>query len=63
MTEKLQLNLQVFRAAHSPAWQEARYGKLWEQGVEGIERYNNLNKVEPMNRALEALGAQTWFAP
>lgn len=63
LTEKLQLNLQVFRAAHSPAWQEARYGKLWEQGVEGIERYNNLNKVEPMNRALEALGAQTWFAP
>lgn len=62
LTEKLQLNLQVFRAAHSPAWQEARYGKLWEQGVEGIERYNNLNKVEPMNRALEALGAQTWFA-
>ncbi len=51
LTEKLQLNLQVFRAAHSPAWQEARYGKLWEQGVEGIERYNNLNKVEPMNRA------------
>ncbi|AYW94843.1 phosphoadenylyl-sulfate reductase [Yersinia pseudotuberculosis] len=62
LTEKLQLNLQVFRAAHSPAWQEARYGKLWEQGVEGIERYNTLNKVEPMNRALEALGAQTWFA-
>ncbi|QKJ03223.1 phosphoadenylyl-sulfate reductase [Yersinia mollaretii] len=62
LTEKLQLNLQVFRAPQSPAWQEARYGKLWEQGVEGIERYNELNKVEPMNRALETLGAQTWFA-
>ncbi|HHG9943225.1 TPA: phosphoadenylyl-sulfate reductase [Yersinia enterocolitica] len=62
LTEKLQLNLQVFRAQQSPAWQEARYGKLWEQGVEGIERYNDLNKVEPMNRALETLGAQTWFA-
>ncbi|ARZ02195.1 phosphoadenylyl-sulfate reductase [Yersinia ruckeri] len=62
LTEKLHLNLQVFRAAHSPAWQEARYGKLWEQGVEGIERYNELNKVEPMSRALETLGAQTWFA-
>lgn len=62
LTEKLQLNLQVFRAPQSPAWQEAQYGKLWEQGVEGIERYNELNKVEPMNRALETLGAQTWFA-
>ncbi|AJI94587.1 phosphoadenosine phosphosulfate reductase [Yersinia ruckeri] len=62
LTDKLHLNLQVFRAAHSPAWQEARYGKLWEQGVEGIERYNELNKVEPMSRALETLGAQTWFA-
>jgi phosphoadenosine phosphosulfate reductase len=62
LTEKLDLNLQVFRAAQSPAWQEARYGKLWEQGVEGIERYNEINKVEPMNRALQTLGAQSWFA-
>lgn len=62
LTEKLDLNLHVFRAATSPAWQEARYGKLWEQGVEGIEKYNQINKVEPMNRALESLGAKTWFA-
>ncbi|MTD37101.1 phosphoadenosine phosphosulfate reductase [Erwinia sp. CPCC 100877] len=62
LTEKLKLNLKVFRAAESPAWQEARYGRLWEQGVEGIERYNQINKVEPMNRALESLEAQTWFA-
>lgn len=62
LTETLGLNLQIFRATTSPAWQEARYGKLWEQGVEGIERYNQLNKVEPMNRALATLGAGTWFA-
>ncbi|QGY30326.1 phosphoadenylyl-sulfate reductase [Pantoea cypripedii] len=62
LTEQLSLNLQVFRAEASPAWQEARFGKLWEQGVEGIEKYNQINKVEPMNRALETLGAQTWFA-
>ncbi|CCP02100.1 3'-phosphoadenosine 5'-phosphosulfate (PAPS) reductase [Erwinia amylovora Ea644] len=62
LTEKLDLNLQVFRAAQSPVWQEARYGKLWEQGIEGIERYNQINKVEPMNRALETLQARTWFA-
>lgn len=62
LTEKLDLNLQVFRAALSPAWQEARYGQLWEQGVEGIERYNTINKVEPMNRALKTLETGTWFA-
>ncbi|MBA0205733.1 phosphoadenylyl-sulfate reductase [Pectobacterium aroidearum] len=62
LTEQLKLNLQVYRAAESAAWQEARYGKLWEQGVEGIERYNLLNKVEPMNRALSELKAKTWFA-
>ncbi|SQC15392.1 phosphoadenylyl-sulfate reductase [Klebsiella pneumoniae] len=49
LTDKLKLNLKVYRAAESAAWQEARYGKLWEQGVEGIEKYNEINKVEPMN--------------
>ncbi|MGC0787479.1 phosphoadenosine phosphosulfate reductase [Pantoea agglomerans] len=62
LADQLNLNLKVFRAETSRAWQEARYGKLWEQGVEGIEKYNEINKVEPMNRAIETLGAQTWFA-
>ncbi|BET98033.1 phosphoadenylyl-sulfate reductase [Xenorhabdus taiwanensis] len=62
LTEKLNLNLKIFRAEHSPAWQEARYGKLWNQGIEGIERYNQINKVEPMNCALKTLQAQSWFA-
>ncbi len=62
LTDKLRLNLKVFRAELSPAWQEARYGKLWEQGVEGIEQYNQINKVEPMNRALSQLQAQSWLA-
>ncbi|WMC10237.1 phosphoadenylyl-sulfate reductase [Oceanimonas pelagia] len=62
LTERLRLNLKVYRAAESAAWQEARYGKLWEQGVEGISRYNHLNKVEPMQRALRELNAGVWFA-
>ncbi|WP_340607923.1 phosphoadenosine phosphosulfate reductase [Xenorhabdus bharatensis] len=62
LADKLNLNLKIFRAEQSPTWQEARYGKLWEQGVDGIERYNQINKVEPMNRALKTLNAQTWFA-
>jgi phosphoadenosine phosphosulfate reductase len=62
LTERLDLNLHVYRAQLSPAWQEARYGKLWEQGVEGIERYNQMNKVEPMQRALQELEVRAWFS-
>jgi len=62
LQERLELNLQVYRPRLSPAWQEARLGRLWEQGLEGIERYNELNKVEPMERALSELGAGTWLA-
>lgn len=61
MTERLDLNLKVYRNSVSPAWQEARYGRLWEQGVDGIERYNRMNKVEPMQRALRELGADAWL--
>lgn len=62
LSERLSLNLHIYRAQHSPAWQEARYGKLWEQGLDGIERYNHLNKVEPMQRALHDLGAEAWIS-
>ncbi len=58
LTERLNLNLRVYRNPLSPAWQEARWGKLWENGVEGIERYNEMNKVEPMDRALQELGLE-----
>ncbi len=62
LAERFSLNLSIYRAPHSPAWQEARYGKLWEQGLEGIERYNQLNKVEPMQRALRELEAMAWLS-
>jgi phosphoadenosine phosphosulfate reductase len=62
LTERLALNLKVYRAELSPAWLEARHGKLWEQGLEGIELYNRITKIEPMQRALEELQAQSWIA-
>jgi phosphoadenosine phosphosulfate reductase len=58
---RLKLNLKVFRSDASPAWQESRFGKLWDQGLSGIERYNRMNKQEPLDRALRDLGAETWF--
>lgn len=62
LTDNLKLNLKVYRSDLSPAWQEARFGRLWENGIEGIETYNKLNKVDPMKRALDELSAGTWFA-
>ena len=62
LVEQLDLNLKVYQPSMSPAWLEARYGKLWEQGIEGIERYNDLRKSEPMGRALNDLGVGSWFA-
>ncbi len=62
LTERLSLNLKIYRSPMSPAWQEARHGKLWEQGADGIERYNRMNKVDPMERALRDLDGGTWFA-
>ncbi|WP_445425925.1 phosphoadenylyl-sulfate reductase [Alishewanella sp. HL-SH06] len=60
LTERLQLNLKVYRATLSPAWQEARFGQLW-QTAEGLKHYNQLNKVEPMQRALQQLEVGCWF--
>jgi len=58
---RLNLNLKVYRNLLSPAWQEARYGQRWKQGLAGIEAYNRDNKVEPMRRALAELNVGTWF--
>ncbi len=62
LTDRLALNLKVYHSALSPARQEALFGRLWEQGLAGIEFYNQMNKVEPMQRALEQLGATAWIA-
>ncbi|MGA2778677.1 MAG: phosphoadenylyl-sulfate reductase [Steroidobacteraceae bacterium] len=62
LTQRLNLNLTVFRSDASAAWQESRFGRLWDQGLEGIEQYNKINKQEPMDRAMRELGAETWFS-
>lgn len=62
LTERLGLNLKVYRSDVSPAWQEARYGRRWEQGLDGLDAYNADNKVLPMEKALKDLRAHTWFA-
>jgi phosphoadenosine phosphosulfate reductase len=61
LTRRLNLNLKVFNPRETAARQEALHGRLWEQGPEGLEKYNFLNKVEPMNRAVQELGANAWL--
>ncbi|QQX79452.1 phosphoadenylyl-sulfate reductase [Shewanella sp. KX20019] len=62
LTERLKLNLKVYASPLSSAWQEAKFGFLWLQGLDGLDRYNQINKVEPMQRALKELEVSTWFA-
>ena len=62
LVERLQLKVHFYTAVMSSARQEAIYGKLWEQGEAGVKRYLEINKVEPMQRALEELGAKAWMA-
>lgn len=61
LTKRLKLNLKRFTPAMTAAHQEALYGKLWEHGKKGLEKYGLINKVEPMNRALVELKAQAWL--
>jgi phosphoadenosine phosphosulfate reductase len=62
LTNRLKLNLKVYNPQQTAARQEALNGRLWEQGREGLEKYNFINKVEPMNRAMQELGATAWLA-
>jgi phosphoadenosine phosphosulfate reductase len=62
MTDQLGLNLKVYRPQIGIAWMEARMGRIWEEGADGITRYNRLRKVEPMQRALAELSVGTWLA-
>ena len=59
---RLNLNLKKYVPVATAAEQEALSGKQWEQGLEGLKRYNFINKVEPMDRAVRELGATAWLA-
>ncbi len=62
LKQRFGLKLHVFGPQMTPARQEALYGRTWEQGDEGVQEYLQRNKVEPMQRALQTLGAEAWMA-
>jgi len=62
LSKRLKLNLYTYRGKLAPKEQEDRYGKLWEKGEEGLNQYNEINKIEPMNRAITELKASAWLS-
>jgi len=62
LTERLNLNLKVYTPQVTTGWLEAVHGRLWEQGEEGLSKYHQIVKVEPMQRALDELNAEAWLA-
>jgi phosphoadenosine phosphosulfate reductase len=56
------LDLRIYQPSLTAARMEALYGKLWEQGKEGNERYGIITKVEPMDRALKEIGGDVWLS-
>ncbi|MFM7472101.1 MAG: phosphoadenylyl-sulfate reductase [Nodosilinea sp.] len=62
LTGRLHLNLKVYQSALSPARMEALYGRLWEQSeLAALNRYDQIRKVEPMQRALRDLASTAWL--
>ncbi|GAA5132650.1 phosphoadenylyl-sulfate reductase [Thalassotalea piscium] len=62
LAERLKLNLHVFSAKESAAWQMAKYGEEWAKDDSALKAYNRRNKVEPLERGLDQLNAGTWFS-
>tara|TARA_B100000579_G_scaffold35992_1_gene25208 strand:- start:42 stop:812 length:771 start_codon:yes stop_codon:yes gene_type:complete len=61
LTKLFKLNLVVVQSPISPARMEALYGRLWETGVQkDLERYHQIRKVEPLEKALSDLNVHCW---
>jgi phosphoadenosine phosphosulfate reductase len=62
LTQRFQLDVRVYSPKITAARQEALYGKLWEGNEEQQAQYQQINKIEPMDRAIRELGAKAWIA-
>lgn len=63
LSKRFSLNLKVYQSPISPARMESTQGRLWELGnVEALNTYDQIRKVEPMQRALKELGVTAWLA-
>ena len=59
----LKLNIHVYESPVSPAEMESEHGRLWESDrVEDLNLYDQIRKVEPMQRALQELDVRGWVS-
>jgi len=62
LANRLKLNLKIYQSPMSAARMVALHGPLWDQGEEGLIKYDELRKVEPMQQALNELDVHAWLA-
>lgn len=63
LTQHLGLNLHTYESPISPSEMERRFGRLWEsRNVDDLNRYDQIRKVEPMQRALRELNVYGWIS-
>ena len=63
LAQRLDINLHMYESPMSPSEMEQQHGRLWESDqVEQLNLYDQIRKVEPMNRALDELGVQAWVS-
>jgi len=62
LTTKLHLNLQTVRPLLTPQEIEAKHGRLWEMGPEGLEKFHEIVRVEPLQRAMRQIDPRLWVA-
>ena len=62
LTRKLNLNLQTVRPLLTPEEIEQKHGKLWEMGPKGLEKFHEIVRVEPMQRAMNQINPSLWVA-
>jgi len=58
----LKLNIHIHQSPVSAARFESQLGQLWLKGVDGLNQYNQLRKVAPLNEAMSDLGIKSWFS-
>lgn len=62
LTQRFELDVRAYSPLLTSARQEALYGKRYEGDRAAVEAYLQMNKVEPMNRALKELQPRAWIA-
>lgn len=62
LKQSLKLNVHIHQSPVSAARFESQHGQLWLKGIESLNQYNQLRKVEPLNQALKKLKIKSWFS-